>query len=206
MLPPARPSVPRTAVWTAALVSAAFLAAPAAHAFDYTLPTKPYYAESVMTERQRTVNVKVWYTPQKVKFQVGSDGRTMAMIGDKTKSTMTMILPSRKSYFQRSLPAGLFGPLGKTGPGKGMKFEKVGEEELLGVTTVKYKVTGKNAGGGAFVGHMWLTDDNIIMRLEGKQTRGERESSIKMDTKVLKMGPVDGTVFAVPDGYKKMGK
>jgi len=195
----------RTALLAAAL---SVIAGPAstAQAFEYSLPTKPYYSESVMTERQRNVNVRVWYTPEKVKFQIESGARTMALIGDKTASMMTMLLPDKKSYFQRSLPPGLFGPLGKTGPGKGMTFEKVGDTTLLGVKTTKYKVAGKNAGGSAFDGHIWLTGDNIIMRLEGKQTRGKRVSDIKMDTKVLKMGPVDAKIFAIPDGYKKMGK
>lgn len=194
------------ATLVAAVLSVVAATAPSALAFEYSLPTKPYYAESVMTERQRTVNVQVWYTPQKVKFQIGSGGRTMVMIGDKAAATMTMLLPDRKTYFQRPLPAGLFGPLGKTGPGKGMTFKKVGSETLLGVKTSKYKVVGKNAGGSAFDGHIWLTADNIIMRLDGKKTRGEIVSPIKMDTKVLKMGPVDAKAFAIPDGYKKMGK
>lgn len=192
----------RTAIVAAALI----LPVSAASALEYANPTKSYYAESVMSQRGRTVNVKTWYTPAKVKMQIAMQNRTMEMIGDKTAKTMTMVMPSRKAYFTQAMPPGLYGPLGKTGPGKDMKFEKVGEETIAGVKATKYKVSGKNAGGAGFDGHIWLTADNIMVRLEGKQTRGERVSEIKMDTKVLKVGPVDPKVYEIPKEYKKMGR
>lgn len=194
---------------SSAIVATVMIAVPgpvsAAHAFEYSNPTKPYYAESVLKQGTRTVNVKTWYSPDKVHLKVDSGGQIMALTADRRAKQMTMIMPGRKAYFVRPLPSGQYGPLGKTGPGKDMTFADVGTDTLLGVKTTKYKVSGKNAGGANFDGHIWLTADNIMLKLEGTQTRGERTSVIKMITKMLKVGPVDPKIFAIPEGYEKKG-
>ena len=188
-----------------AIAAAMLVAGGPALAFDYANPTKPYYSEAVMKQGDRSVPVKTWYSADKVKMEVSNGGRQLVLIADRMAKTLTLILPGRKGYFIRPMPQDTFGPLGKTGPGKGMAFEKVGEEAVNGTKAVKYKVSGKNAGGSAFDGHLWITADNIIVRLDGRQTAAGKEQAIRVDVKVLKMGPHDAKVFTVPEGYRKMG-
>jgi len=175
-------------------------------AFEYRHPTVSYYAESVLTLPTRTVTVRTWYAPDKLKMVVVGNRQSMAMIADRVARSMTLLLLSDKRYFVRPLNPKVFGPMGRSSPVPGMIFTKVGAETVNDIKATKYKATGKMAGGVAFDGHIWLTADRIVVRMEGMQVRGSRQVPMKMEVSSLKVGPIDPAVYAIPKDYKKEGQ
>ena len=70
--------------------------------------------------------------------------------------------------------------------------EVVGEETLRGEETTKYRVTDPEGS----VGHAWVTDDGIFVRMEG----GNSQTQVVVQRSNIQRGPLDAGLFEPPAG------
>ncbi|MEX1147565.1 MAG: DUF4412 domain-containing protein [Sphingomonadales bacterium] len=74
-------------------------------------------------------------------------------------------------------------------------FEAEGKEKVNGEDTTRYRVTGDGADG-----HVWLTDDGILVRADVKSDDGE----MSLNVTNVKRGSQDAALFKAPSGMRVM--
>ena len=76
----------------------------------------------------------------------------------------------------------------------------MGREDVAGESTTKYRTEVDNGTDAPFVVFSWVTDDGIIMRIEGSGPEGD----FVMYLKELSRGPQDAALFEMPVGAQLM--
>ncbi len=76
----------------------------------------------------------------------------------------------------------------------------VGREDVAGESTTLYRTEVDNGTDAPFIVFSWVTDDGIIMRIEGRGPEGE----FVMYLKGLSRGPQDAALFEMPAGAQLM--
>ena len=82
-----------------------------------------------------------------------------------------------------------------------VEITEVGTETIEGQSTTKYKMIMKDGSAGGF---MWITKDDIVMKMDGVVKNGKDKSRITMSLKNLKIGAQDAALFEVPAGFTKL--
>ncbi len=162
------------------------------------LPKKDYVADVVMSwATGEKVNLKMYYTKDRVRMDMIRKGQPIAMIVDRPAKKVTMLLLNQNMYVKIPLRDDLdfFSKMRKKSASS--VFAKVGEETVGGQRTTKYKFSGKNKSKG----HIWVTDDWIWMKIAGVREKNGKKTAFNWETKKLTIGPVDAATFAVPDGF-----
>lgn len=185
-----------------ALLAVLFAAAPAALAETWGPPTADYSADLAFTnEAGQTLRHRFYYTPkrQRLDYKVGERDETA--IVDQIEAAVFVLYPEQKRF----LKSPLVEPEFDFGIGRAeTKREKLGEEEIDGRRTVKYRVEAKTAQGQIYSGLAWLSAERIVVKLDGEIKHGRRARRITMAMAALKVGPVDPAVFRIPDGFTRI--
>ena len=123
------------------------------------------------------------------------------MIIRRDKGLAWMMNPSRKSYYHVPLGMASGRPIVPD-----LLEEKVpaGRETIAGVPTTKYRVRFAENEGTRLSGELWLTDQNIVLRIDGQTTAsdGARTRPFRMKLEKLKVRPQRAELFEVPEGYE----
>jgi hypothetical protein len=185
--------------WAIGLV---MLAAPAA-AQEWGPPAAEYVASLTFTEeRGKSITHRLIYTAkrQRLDYKAGKDDE--ATIVDEARQAVFVLRPAQKLFRQSPYvrPAYDFGIANDD-----TKRERLGEEAVDGIATVKYRVESKSGMGESYSGLAWLSAERIVVKLEGILTQGKyRPRKIAMTMRDLKIGPVDAALFDIPADYKKV--
>jgi hypothetical protein len=128
------------------------------------------------------------------------EGHRSVIIMKKGSPTVLVLMPEQQMYMEQTPPP-------DADPERAMKegqvtIKKVGSEKVNGQNAVKYKLEAADKTGKVFDGHVWLTKENIPVRMDGTTGKGGR---LRMDYTNIKIGPQNPALFAVPAGYTKMG-
>ncbi len=167
-------------------------------------PTADYSADAVAkTQGQPDATSKIWYTKEKVRVDVSHQGQTMSVIMDRPAKKMTVLVPKSKLYEQETMPEGEAQNPIASGT---WEVAKAGDEDLGGVSTTKWTVSGKGADGRGFKGFIWTTKENIQVKMEGEAEDEGRKVKVVSELKNLKIGPVDAKVFEIPKDFKPVPK
>jgi len=113
-----------------------------------------------------------------------------------------VIYPSRKWYIALGLRA--LGDLMGGVEHLQLERERGFADRVDGVAVTRSVVRGESAaqaGSGSFEGTAWLTQDGILMRLEGQLHADGKTTPVYMELRHLKIGPVSAKSFELPDGY-----
>lgn len=190
---------------TTLLAAAAVLAvALPAQANPKENPTADYMADAVAkTQGQPDSTSKIWYTKDKVRVDVSHQGQTMSVIMDRAAKKMTVLVPKSKLFQTEALPEGEANNPIASGT---WEVKSAGEENVGGVATTKWDVSGKGADGRAFKGFIWTTKENIQVKMEGEAEEEGKKVKVTSELKNLKVGPVDAKVFEIPKDYKPVPK
>jgi hypothetical protein len=88
----------------------------------------------------------------------------------------------------------------------GLEAAPEGHEVVGGLDTVRYRVSGRGAGGFGFDGHVWSTGDGVYARIEGTATEAEGGEPVKVAQRLRNVtpGPQDPALFALPAGVQSM--
>jgi hypothetical protein len=80
----------------------------------------------------------------------------------------------------------------------------VGSEKIAGEPATKYAVSGVNADGAGFDGFAWVTDDGILLKMEGTASSGGTDMPMSVELTGLTRGPQDPALFELPPGMPVM--
>ena len=180
-------------------------APPAASAAEmkYREPKVEYSADSyVEAEGSRApVLSKVYHAPGKERMEM----QGMIMITRQDKSVAWQLMPESKTYMENPVDEPGASGHAKTDMTR-YKFDYtvIGDETVEGVRATKGRVTFSTPEGLTYKGFMWLTKDNILVRMDAAATADGRTVRFKTWLRNLKIGRLDPGLFEIPAGYSRM--
>lgn len=156
-----------------------------------------FSADAKLETEEMTTMTRIYYKPGMVRDEINMNGQEMVTIRRFDLNKVWMLM-DRGMYME-------------VDPDKGSKQapqyrlisrEVVGEEEVNGIATTKYKSIYESAEG-KFGGFTWYTKDNIAVKgFLVQQTRGEKHR-IKFEFQNLTRGVQADSLFEIPEGYTK---
>ncbi len=182
------------------LVAAALPPAQAARATIIGDARVPYSATRTVTVDHRTYVGKIFHTPGKQRHDVAIVGIPMHFIIDFDDSKGAVVLPALASYIDFPLPLLLIEFYQSRLDG-----QAVGEELIDGIAATKYRLDYTAPDGARGEGFVWVSRENILLRLEGRAlVPGRRPMEIAMALSDIKRGPQDPDLFRVPKGLHRI--
>ena len=184
-------------IWLIIAVVLALFIQPAIAA-ELPVPKAAYSAQRVMETGGLQMTGQVYHDRGKERWEVSTGGMSQVRIMRPDLSKLIMYMPQMNMGMEMALDAGRqFGlPADHTGP----KPEAVGREDVAGESTIKYRTDVDNGADTPFTVFSWVTDDGIVMRIEGKGPEGD----FAMYLKGLSRGPQDAALFEMPAGAQLM--
>ena len=84
-----------------------------------------------------------------------------------------------------------------------LAVDEVGAENVAGIATRKFRITGVDPQGAPVDGHFWLNEDNVILRVEGEMADPSRGSvPFTLQLEDLTIGPQAASLFEPPPGLQ----
>lgn len=205
---------------TAVLVGAALSAGGRAAADEFPMPKVDFSADSMTrlkgvgaphepgqpAGKDMDIPGKMYQSGEKSRQEVTMGGMQQIIINRRDKKVVWMLAPTQKSYMEFNADDPKMGKkedLQNFWKSHDAKMEKIGKEDVNGVETTHSKVTIASAtpDGHTFSGEVWLTKDNVPMRMRTSPSSG---GEVVMELKNLKIGKQAPSLFEVPEGYTKM--
>ena len=186
-----------------ATLALALLVASSARATESWLPKVGYSADVTMKmSKDRDGNSmimtgKVYGTPE------GDERREMAAHGRKTviitrqDENVTWILSPEQKVYWESRDDKKKDPEQMIREGNA-KITDLGWETINGIRARKQRIEVVDEDGGRFVGHRWVTSENVPVRMEGTANG----SNVRFDYTNIKTGRQDPGLFRVPADYQ----
>lgn len=186
-----------------AFLAAAVAFSPAASFGAGLAPASVEYSadRQVTTGAGEGMTGKIYAAPGKERNEFGPGA---ASIMRQDKKVMWTLMPEQKKYMEHK-----FGEAdAKRDPGNiqdcDVKQTAAGEETIDGFRTRKSTIEVSCPGKEKFGGTMWITKENIVMRMESEvKTSGAKKEKFRMELKNLKVGKQDPALFEIPKGYEK---
>lgn len=166
-------------------------AATAARAADFPKLETAYSADQLIETSQGNIESRVYHEGGKQRTEMQLQGMQQISIVRPDQQRILMVLPQMNMVmempFQNELTMRVPEYRIREYP-----TEVVGEETIRGEETTKYKVTDPEGT----VGHAWVTDDGIFMRMEG----GDGQNHVVIERRNIQRGPQDASMFEPPAG------
>jgi len=163
-----------------------------------------YSADSEMETSEVSMKGKVNYSPMRERREMVMDGGDkMIMIMRQDKKLAWTLMPADKMYMEMSIAQA--GAKNKDDISQ-YKIEQtvVGPETINGVSTTKNKIIMTGPGGEKMGGFMWMTKENIVMKIDAISINKQEKSRFKTELTNLKIGKQDPALFEIPPGYSKV--
>jgi len=198
--------------YTQILIVWVFILVLAAPVFSLTLqqPQKDYSADFVVQvtigqEEPLTIPGKVYYSKGKERRETVMMGRKNITIRREDKTLLWTLMPENRMYMEHSLD----GDSRDRDPAmmvreNDVEITQVASEKVNGVQTVKYRMRVTDPQSEPIEGFIWLSKDNIPVRIEGESTEGGERNQFVIDTKNIQLGPQSSYLFELPAGYQRM--
>ncbi len=179
------------------------LAAPA-FAAGMAQPKVEYSADRVITGEGRTFQTKVYCARDKERMEMAEGGAEQVTISRLDKKLSWVVMPSQKAYMELSWEQSR-----KNAPADlrecTVDMKKAGSETVNGHAATRYDMTATCPDGTGYAGSMWVTKDNIPVKIDTTMKGGPGKSGrVLVELKNLKIAKQDPTLFEVPSGYTKM--
>jgi hypothetical protein len=156
-------------------------------------PKADYMAHSVMEADGATMPGRVWASGDKERREVTISGRTHQVILRRDLGVAWVLMPEQHMYLEQ--PLGAHDRMA----GGALEREARGRETVNGVETTRYHVHGTTADGQPFDGTMWMTDQDIPVRV----VTGQGPKRVRLELERLSVGFVDPGRFEIPPGYSR---
>jgi hypothetical protein len=185
----------RTRRWIFLVPALVALAAPAGAETDWMRPKLDYTARTVMQADTGTITGRVWASGDKERRELVVNGRRHAVILRKDRGVSWILMPEQRMYLEQSLEASGADRF----RGGELERQVLGEETVNGVRATKYRVHGVGADGESFDGFLWMTEDEIPVRV----VAGQGGEQVRMELDQLDTGRIDPSRFEIPTGYRR---
>ncbi|MCW8858307.1 MAG: DUF4412 domain-containing protein [Deltaproteobacteria bacterium] len=174
-------------------------------------PQNDYSADFLMKVTQSqsgetmTIPGKVYYSKGKERREAEIMGRKSISIRRDDKKILWTLVPEQRMYLENPLDD----LQQKTDPtaviyAGDMEMTKLGQEKVNGVMTDKYRMLMTNPQAEPMEGFLWLSMENVPIRVEGTSHEGGEPSHFVIDTSKLEFARQPGHLFEVPPGFQRM--
>lgn len=164
---------------------------------DWLRPKADYQADTLMETTEGRMQGLVYASGMKERREFTMGGRRHVMIVRRDKGVSWVLMPEQRMYLEQAI--------GKDGmpqdrfEGGRLEREALGKEQVNGAAATKYRVHGATPEGDPFEGTMWMTKDEIPVRV----VTGPAHGSVRMELSNLKVGKIDASRFEVPSGFTR---
>lgn len=186
------------------LLAAVLVLAGAAQAAGPSKAKVEYSADSETETSEVSMKGHVNVTPTRERREMVTDGGDkMIMIMRPDKKLTWTLMPSEKMYMEMSIAEAA--SKDKTDPSQ-YQIEQtvVGPETVNGVATTKSKIIMTGPKGDKMGGFMWMTKDNIMVKMDAIAIDKNQKMRFKTELTNLKISKQDAALFEIPEGYSKM--
>ena len=180
-----------------------------AHAGELPRPTVDYSADVAMqvergTEGQPlTVTGKIHVAADRERRETSVLGRTSVVITRRDKGVSWVLMPAQSLYMENEAAQERDDPYAAWQEA-GVTLTRVGEETVNGVAAIKFRAEAHGEGGRTETGYLWLTKDNIPVRMATGAPVKEGGGRITVDYTHIQVGKQDPALFEIPADYRKM--
>lgn len=182
------------------------IAVPSAFAAEFPRATTPYTADYVMNVQSASetgdIRGRIEVDGLKERHEHDMGGTRSTLILRLDKKVTWVLLPQQKMYFEASLDAPS-GPAGQQAstmkPPDDVELREVGSETINGYATTKYEMTATDDDGQKVEGTLWLTEEKIPIRMDGRSAQG----NFRRELSNVETGPIDPARFELPEGYNE---
>lgn len=187
---------------TAPLIAVLLCFASLATAAPLPPPSVDYSADREIVTAQGDLVGRVYHAGGKERAEMEMGGMKMITIIRPDRQLIWTLMPMQKMYqeldFDDEPP---MGPQLSAAPPQDMTISKVGSEKVEGHDTTKYQLTLADESASGFI---WLTRDNIPVKMDMLSEDGGQKIRMQMTLKNLKIGKQDPALFELPAGYQKL--
>ncbi|MDQ1362994.1 MAG: hypothetical protein QG652_854 [Pseudomonadota bacterium] len=166
-------------------------------------PKVEYSADQTMETAETSMTGKIYVTPAKERREMKMEGETMIMIIRRDKKIGWTLMPSEQMYMEMSFQQ----VEGQPDNLSNYKIETtdMGTETINGVKCNKSKIVMTKLDDGTKMGGFWwMTNDNIVMKMDMLAKEKGDKTRIKIELNNLKIGKQNPSLFEIPAGYSKM--
>ncbi len=166
----------------------------------FGLPKTPYAADVLVESQGHSFRGKVWRSGLKERREMHMGGNSVVFVMDHQARKAWLLFPKQRRVMEQPRSAARK----YTGhPAlNNMRKTSLGSEKVDGEDTTKFRIEGKDEGGQSFGAHMWITEDQIIMKVEPDVAMTGEKVVIALAN--LKRGAQDPALFQVPKGWARM--
>jgi len=159
-----------------------------------------YSASQTVTVNGRTYHGKVFHNPGRHRVDVDINGIPASFILDLADRDGIVILPALVSYLDFPLP-----PLLSEFDRRRLDHKAVGEERIAGMRATKYRLNYAATDGTRGDGFIWLSPDNILLRIDGRILRhGHKPMVVSMILSKIDLAPQGEKLFKISKGLHKI--
>ncbi len=182
------------------LLAMALIASGEARAVIVGDATVPYSATRIVIVDGKEYRGRVFSVPGKQRHDVDINGLELSFLLNIAGEAGVIAAPALHSYVDFPVP-----PLLAELDRRRLEGHKAGEERIGGLPAVKYRLAYTASDGWRGMGFLWLSRDNILLRIDGRIERpGHRPMTVTMRLEDLQLGPQDDELFHISRGLKKL--
>ncbi len=161
----------------------------------------PYSAQRTVTVNGHSYAGPVYHMPGHERHEQDLQGIHQVVILDAQKLRGWLVLPGLKTYVEFPFPK-LLAELNEDS----VRHSAVGEEDVDGVRTTKYRVDHTTEDGTRAQGFVWLSRAGVLMKLDGTVLRPNagKPMTIHMELSEFHQAPQDPSLFELPAGFVKL--
>ncbi len=160
----------------------------------------PYSATRVVTVNGKVYEGKVYAIPGEQRHDVDINGIPVSFIIDVAGDKGAFVLTALRTFADFPLP-----PLLAELDRRRLDRRAVGEERIDGLRATKYRLDYTASDGTRGEGFLWLSRDNILLRIDGRIVRPRhRAMTVSMRLEDLKLEPQRGSLFKITSGLHKV--
>lgn len=182
---------------------------PAAIQIEFNKPEVSYSATRVMTSDQYTQEFrqKFFYVPEKTRSEMSQEGMAMATI---TRDDLGVIWTVLQGMYMESsmddLDSYSQGAPASPDTMQVVEFAELGDDDVDGYDTTKYRVVARDKKGEEMTGFYWVTAERIPVRMEMNFEMDEGPTQVTVRLEDLQVGPQPESLFEVPAGYTRIDR
>ena len=193
------PMLRRYAPWPAACAVAAAVAfAPTGTAAQMPQDTGSYSADSVVISGDLEMRSRIYRDNGNERREMTLDGTEQIVITRPAEDVVYVVMPQMNMGFQLAASDSPFGGVSDTLDG--LATEVVGREAIDGIDATHMRVSGTDAGGAGVDADVWVSDEGIVLRMEGRATYSGVSQETVQFLENIEMGPQDPSLFEPPPG------
>ncbi len=185
----------------------------AAGADPIPVPKRDYAAELdihvVRNGEPRRIRGKLYWSPDRQRTEIQRAGHSSIVILREDKGVTWSLAPLQQTYVEKPLEEEQSRAvdrdfdLERALAAGDATLRKLDRQTVNGVETTRYEMQLKTAAGATASGHIWLSDDDVTVRIEAFWARGDDAGRFQRDLRNIEVGPLAPALFEVPEGYAK---